>query len=82
MQNLIITKLADLHAGDRILSWDGRPYRPVRVVAQRLGYIGAGSGPGRTSREPPPDQRRRARAVPVADGWPAIGGRAPLAFPL
>lgn len=25
MQNLIITKLADLHAGDRILSWDGRP---------------------------------------------------------
>ncbi len=34
MQNLIITKLADLHAGDRILSWDGRPYRPVRVVAQ------------------------------------------------
>ncbi|WP_434971287.1 hypothetical protein [Microbacterium sp. bgisy207] len=27
MQNLIITKLADLHAGDRILSWDGRPYR-------------------------------------------------------
>ena len=42
MQNLIITKLADLHAGDRILSWDGRPYRPARIVAQRLGYIGAG----------------------------------------
>lgn len=46
MQNLIITKLADLHAGDRILSWDGRPYRPARVVAQRLGYIGAGSVQG------------------------------------
>lgn len=46
MQNLIITKLAELHAGDRILSWDGRPYRPARVVAQRLGYIGAGSVQG------------------------------------
>ncbi|CAN7464150.1 hypothetical protein LJR042_003897 [Microbacterium maritypicum] len=46
MQNLIITKLADLHAGDRILSWDGRPYRPARVVAQRLGHIGAGSVQG------------------------------------
>lgn len=46
MQNLIITKLADLHAGDRILSWDGRPYRPARVVAQRLGYIGAASVQG------------------------------------
>lgn len=46
MQNLIITKLADLQAGDRILSWDGRPYRPARVVAQRLGYIGAGSVQG------------------------------------
>lgn len=46
MQNLIITKLAELHAGDRILSWDGRPYRPARVVAQRLGYIGAGNVQG------------------------------------
>ncbi|PYC99861.1 hypothetical protein B4U78_013940 [Microbacterium esteraromaticum] len=46
MQNIIITKLADLHAGDRILSWAGRPYRPARVVAQRLGYIGAGSVQG------------------------------------
>jgi hypothetical protein len=46
MQNLIVTKLADLHAGDRILSWDGRPYRPARVVAQRLGYLGAGSVQG------------------------------------
>ena len=46
MQNLIITKLADLHSGDRILSWDGRPYRPARIVAQRLGYIGAGSVQG------------------------------------
>lgn len=46
MQNLIITKLADLHARDRILSWDSRPYRPARVVAQGLGYIGAGSVQG------------------------------------
>ncbi len=82
MQNLIITKLADLHAGDRILSWDGRPYRPARIVAQRLGYIGAGSVQGVRLVNPPPDQRHRARAVPVADGWPAIGGRASLAIPL
>ena len=34
MQNLSITKLADLHAGDRILSWDGRPYRPARIATQ------------------------------------------------
>lgn len=42
MQTLIITRLVELHAGDRILSWDGRPYHPARIVAQRLGYIGAG----------------------------------------
>lgn len=43
MQKLIITELAELRAGDRILSWDGRPYSKPRVVAQPLGPIGPGT---------------------------------------
>ncbi|MGZ0069855.1 hypothetical protein [Microbacterium arborescens] len=46
MQELIITKLDELRAGDRILSWDGRPYGKPRVVAEALGPIGPGAVQG------------------------------------
>lgn len=42
-ETLTVTRLADLRAGDRILSWDGRPYNPPRVVQSELGPIEPGS---------------------------------------
>ncbi len=46
MKKFTATRLADLCAGDRLVSLDGRAYTPVRIVAQGLGYIGAGAVQG------------------------------------
>ena len=46
MEKIAVTRLADLRAGDRLVSLDGRAYIPVRIVAQGLGYIGAGTVQG------------------------------------
>ena len=42
-QTITVTRLADLRFGDRIKSWDGRPYNPPRRVVSELGTITAGS---------------------------------------
>ena len=36
-QTITVTRLADLRFGDRIKSWDGRPYNPPRRVVSELG---------------------------------------------
>jgi hypothetical protein len=54
MQTLITTKLAELRVGDRILSWDGRPYGTPQVVAQPLGPIGPGTVYGVRLESPTP----------------------------
>lgn len=46
MKKITVTRLADLRAGDRLVSLDGRVYTSVRIVAQSLGYIGAGAVQG------------------------------------
>ncbi len=37
MKKFTATRLADLCAGDRLVSLDGRAYTPARIVAQGLG---------------------------------------------
>lgn len=55
-ETVIVTRLADLYPGDRILSWDGHAYRPARVVEQSLGPITLGSTVvGVRLRNPDPD---------------------------
>lgn len=43
METIIITRLADLKAGDRLVSFDGTPYQKLLVVQSPLGPIEQGS---------------------------------------
>lgn len=54
MQKLIITRLTELRAGDRILSWDARRYGQPCVVAQPLGFIGSRTVQGVPTVSPTP----------------------------
>ena len=43
MEEIVITRLADLRIGDRIISREGRAYNPPYVVLAIIGPVVAGS---------------------------------------
>jgi len=43
VEEIVITRLADLRIGDRIISREGRTYNPPYVVTAIIGAIEAGS---------------------------------------
>jgi len=43
MQRIIVTRLAELRIGDRLTSFNGRPYRTPLRVTDELGLIEFGS---------------------------------------
>ena len=71
MEKMIITRLADLQMGDRLMALDGKPYRKPLVVQDPLSPIRYGS-PVRGVRFIPPEGERTLNGFSTPAKWMAM----------